>query len=292
MSQPKFAQVAQTGFAAADAYDQHRPSYPPEAVETLLSRLEIKDVQSARVIDLAAGTGKFTVLLAQRPERYAITAIEPHAGMREVLERKNLSNVTTLDATAEDMSGIESQSVAAVTVAQGFHWISNMTALKEIHRVLQGAGVVGMIWNVEDYNAPQHWEMHTAWESTLRDVIWAQEDNHPRFRHEQWKAVFDEQNSGNPLFSDPMFGMPIGEQSIERTEWLAKKDIWSRYRTLSQIAILEGEELKRVEKIFWDAIDAPETETDEQGRVALHVRTHLAWASKIPDVPLMSDKAM
>jgi ubiquinone/menaquinone biosynthesis C-methylase UbiE len=40
--------------------------------------------------DLTAGTGKFTELLAARPEHYSIAAIEPHEGMRNVLDKKSL----------------------------------------------------------------------------------------------------------------------------------------------------------------------------------------------------------
>ena len=125
----------------------------------------------------------------------------------------------------------------------------------------------------------------------MRDLIWTFDDGLPRFRHMKWKTVFDEQNSSNPLtmhFANPLFGLPIGEGTVDFETWLSKDEVWKRYRTLSQIAILEGEELERVKNEFFDAINAEGTVVDEHGRVAVHGRTLFAWTSRIPGEPLQS----
>lgn len=139
------ANVAQTGFASSTAYDSHRPSYPPEAVERLIEVLEITGQNGAKVLDLAAGTGKFTQLLTARPEAYEIVAVEPHDGMRRELENKQLQNVTVRKGTVENLETIPDQEYQAVVVAQAFHWMSNMNALREIHRVLKPTAVLGLI---------------------------------------------------------------------------------------------------------------------------------------------------
>ena len=46
----------------------------------LLEHLQVSGVKRARIIDLAAGTGKFTELLVGRSEDFEILAIEPHNG--------------------------------------------------------------------------------------------------------------------------------------------------------------------------------------------------------------------
>lgn len=125
----------------------------------------------------------------------------------------------------------------------------------------------------------------------MRDLVWLFEDDQPRFRHEKWRSVFDEQAKGDPLtlhFADPLFGLPIGETAVEYETWLSKDDIWKRLRTLSQVAVLEGVELEKVQNMFSDAIDGEGNSVDEQGRVALHGRTILAWTSRIPAGPLES----
>ena len=182
-----------------------------------------------------------------------------------------------------------------------------MTALKEMARVMQPTGVLGLIWNIEDCkfvsrtrlntnpclidNSPKSWEVHSGWESKMRDLIWSFDDDLPRFRHEKWRKVFDQQNVGNPLttlFATPLFGLPIGESNLEWETWLSKDDVWKRYRTLSQIAILEGDELEKVKKQFFGAIDADDTTVDTTGKVPVHGRTVYAWTSKIPGEPLKS----
>ena len=150
MPSSKIAHSAQAGFAPAKAYDAHRPSYPEEAVEQFLQKLEVAGVKAAKVADLAAGTGKFTEILARRPENYDIVAIEPHDGMRGELDGKTLPRVSVVKGTADSMSEIPDESLACVIAAQAFHWFANMGALKEIARVLQPTGVLGGIWNIED----------------------------------------------------------------------------------------------------------------------------------------------
>ena len=63
------AEVAQTGFASSKEYDEHRPSYPMDAIERFLEVLEIKGLKGATILDLGAGTGKLTEILASRPEQ-------------------------------------------------------------------------------------------------------------------------------------------------------------------------------------------------------------------------------
>lgn len=285
------ADVAQTGFASSSAYDTHRPSYPSDAVETFLEALEIKHENGAKILDLGAGTGKFTELLAARSEGYEILAIEPHDGMRTELEKKNLKNVTVRKGTAEQMQDVADQSQQAVVVAQAFHWMSNMDALKEIHRVLRPTAVLGLIWNIEDYNAPKEWDVQQSWANTMRDVMWSLEDGQSRFRDMQWKKVFDEQGSSNPLAifsSSPIFGLPVGEQTFDFKRWSSKEDVWRTIQTHSQVANLPPDRLAAVEKIFWNAIDSEETETDDQGRVSVHGKTVIVWTSSIPEDTLKS----
>ncbi len=111
-------EAALNGFAASSSYDKHRPSYPADAVDQLLHALKVAGVQSAGVADLAAGTGKFTELLAARPERYSIVAIEPHEGMKAELERKSLEGVKVVMGTADDMGEISDGVFDALIASQ------------------------------------------------------------------------------------------------------------------------------------------------------------------------------
>lgn len=108
---------ATVGFQQADAYDAHRPSYPAEAVQKLLSHLGAVGQRGVRIVDLAAGTGKLTELLAAREEQYRVAAVEPHQTMRSILEAKQLRGVVVREGTAEAME-IDDGWADAVVVAQ------------------------------------------------------------------------------------------------------------------------------------------------------------------------------
>jgi ubiquinone/menaquinone biosynthesis C-methylase UbiE len=126
------------------AYERARPSYPAEAIAYVVGRGGIGP--DMRVLDLAAGTGKLTRLLA--PTGADVVAVEPMARMREQL-RQAVPTAEVLDGTAEALP-LEDGSVDAVTVAQGFHWFDAASALAEIRRVLVPEGHLFLLWNARD----------------------------------------------------------------------------------------------------------------------------------------------
>lgn len=113
---------AQTGFAAAKDYDTHRPSFPDKSVDTLLEGLRIKGKNGATVIDLAAGTGKFTEILAKRGEGFDIIAVEPHDEMRGVLEAKQLKGVKVVKGLSTDIPTEALVADAVIAAQVGMPW--------------------------------------------------------------------------------------------------------------------------------------------------------------------------
>lgn len=106
-------------------------------------------------------------------------------------------------------------------------------------------GCLGLIWNIDDYNAPRSYKPKTSWERMAHDLIWTFDDNEPRFRHEKWRQVFDDQIKSTPLSlikaNDQYWSLPLGEHQEEYQVWLSKEQVWERYNTLSQISSLEGD---------------------------------------------------
>jgi len=115
---PKLAHSAQVGFRNANAYDRYRPSFPSASVTSLLQQMKVEGLEGIRILDLGAGTGKFTQLLSDRPEKYEILAVEPHAEMRATLEGKKLLRVKVVDGQAESMRKVEDGWADAVICAQ------------------------------------------------------------------------------------------------------------------------------------------------------------------------------
>jgi SAM-dependent methyltransferase len=143
--------------AAAAAYAEHRPDYPPDAVRWCLAPLG-RDIAGLRVLDLGAGTGKLTALLAERGAD--VTAVEPDAAMLAEL-RRLLPSVRALGAPAEAIP-LPDGSVDAVLCAQSLHWFDLSRAVPEIARVLAAGGVLGALWNSDDDRVP--------WVAGLRDA--------------------------------------------------------------------------------------------------------------------------
>jgi SAM-dependent methyltransferase len=161
----------------ADEYERTRPTYPPELLEQLPLDAD------AAVLDLGAGTGKLTRVLAERFRE--VTAVEPLANMRAMLEQV-VPGVIALPGSAEWIP-LDDGSVDAVFAAQAFHWFDKPVALPEIARVLREPGIFAVVWNQGDDDRPdprprefvhevqllhdealRRWEGEPEWEDMLR----------------------------------------------------------------------------------------------------------------------------
>ncbi|MEO6276720.1 class I SAM-dependent methyltransferase [Roseateles sp.] len=176
--------AAQRGYTSApDSYQRGRPEYPDALNTWLAAVLGVRE--GVQVVDLGAGTGKFTKLLARAGAR--VTAIEPVDAMRTKLS-EGLPGVRALAGTAEAMP-LADGDVDVLICAQAFHWFANEQALREMHRVLRPAGRLGLVWNVRD-------ESH-EWVAAITEVITPYEGSAPRFHTGKWKLPFE----GQTLFS-------------------------------------------------------------------------------------------
>lgn len=145
MSDARINVAAASGFTrGADDYERARPSYPSAVVALLADACGL--VAGARVLDLAAGTGKLTRLLT--PTGAEVIAVEPVAAMREQLAAI-LPDVEAVDGTAEAIP-LDDASLDLVTIAQAFHWFDEAASLAELARVIAPAGSLALIWNVRD----------------------------------------------------------------------------------------------------------------------------------------------
>lgn len=177
--------VAQLGYSSqASTYAKGRPSYPIELQAWLRDALDIRP--GATVIDLGAGTGKFTRLLSSMESD--VVAVEPVDAMRAEFA-KDLPNIKVLKGTAESIP-VESGTAQALICAQAFHWFANETALAEIHRVLKPNGRLGLVWNVRDESVD--------WVAAITDIITPYEGDTPRFHTGAWRLPFK-----GHYFSDP-----------------------------------------------------------------------------------------
>ncbi len=119
--------------AAAEAYERGRPEWPEELLDTLPLGPE------AEVLDLGAGTGKLTRVLARRYAR--VVAVEPDERLRALIPAGE-----PLAGTAEAIP-LGEAAVDAVFAGESFHWFDREPALAEIRRVLRPGGILALLWN-------------------------------------------------------------------------------------------------------------------------------------------------
>jgi SAM-dependent methyltransferase len=143
--------------AVAGTYNEHRPDYPAAAVRWCVAPLG-REVAGLRVLDLGAGTGKLTTLLAELGAD--VTAVDPDESMLAEL-RRQMPSVRALRGPAEEIP-LPDGSVDAVLCGQSMHWFDLSRALPEIARVLTSGGVLAAMWNSDDDRVP--------WVAGLRDA--------------------------------------------------------------------------------------------------------------------------
>jgi ubiquinone/menaquinone biosynthesis C-methylase UbiE len=161
----------------AEDYERGRPGWPADAAAALL------DAWGAReVVDLAAGTGKLTRVLAAHAD---VTAIEPVDGMRAVLERE-VPAARVLAGTAEAIP-LADAAVDAVFVAEAFHWFDLERAPAEIERVLRPGGHLAVLSNHLDGDPPE-------WMADLDKAVMAHRQPGP-FRPDTvpWREALEQQ---------------------------------------------------------------------------------------------------
>lgn len=254
---PRIPSAAADGFSAgADDYERGRPSYPADAVELLCRELAIGP--GAKVLDLAAGTGKLTRLLV--PTGAEVIAVEPVSEMRRRL-RSAVPTAHVLDGTAERIP-LPDRSVEAVTVAQAFHWFDAPVALEEIAWVLAPGGGLGLIWNERDTSEP--------WVAELSRLIrWDERGEHrvPYTTEVDWAARIDGM--------DTPFG-PVSRYDTTYRQVLDTETLVARVLSTSYIASQSIDERTRLAASVRDLV-AGLGETFE-----LPYQTVVYWCRKHP----------
>lgn len=190
-------------------YDRYRPGFPTPAAELLLPQ------RSGSVLDLGAGTGKFTELLPGLADH--VIAVEPSEPMLAVLRAK-LPHVEAHLGNAEQIP-VADGSVDVVTVAQAFHWFDREVACAEIARVLRPGGTLGLIWN--------HSDPSCTWDRAAHRIA------HP--------AVADADGTTSSAADElPGFRFVASEQ-VRWTERISRAAYLKRWSTVSTFLVAEDD---------------------------------------------------
>jgi SAM-dependent methyltransferase len=200
--------------SASEAYERGRPSYPDEAVASLLAELGVGE--HSTVVEPGAGTGKFTRLLKGRVR--TTIAVEPVQAMRRVL-RATSPEARVVGGYAEALP-LADACADSVICAQCFHWFDGPAALREMQRVLKPGGRLGLIWTVREETEP--------WVKDLTYIMDPHGGDVPRYRDGAWKNVFRDRR----LF------VPRGERHLYHFHPSTPEEVVDRVGSVSFIAAM------------------------------------------------------
>lgn len=249
MSEP--VPLARFAFAfgrIAEIYDRERPEYAAEAIERAFEALELS--HDARVVDLAAGTGKLTRRLAERVAH--VVAVEPDDGMRAVLEATTPA-AAVLNGTAESIP-VADASADAVFVGDAFHWFEGEAALGEIARVLRPRSGLALLWN-------QWWQVEPALPEAATSILQELYERTGR------ALLFGDTDAWPAAFEGSRFE-PLRKEEFRRELTLTPAQVVALYSTVSGLASLDHAEREDVERRLGELLE---------GSYRLPVKTELHW---------------
>jgi SAM-dependent methyltransferase len=198
----------------AETYHRVRPPYSQQLLDRAQEALELEP--DARVLDLAAGTGRLTRELSRRFRE--VVAVEPDERMRAL-------HGTALAGSAEAIP-LEDGSVDAIFVGEAFHWFDPTAALPELARVLRPRGGLAII-------STHWWETEPALPDQALGPLREPYERSSLQRRPPWH---EHEAFGKSPFE------PLRYERANEEMTIAADDLLTLYSTTSSLASLDPEE--------------------------------------------------
>jgi SAM-dependent methyltransferase len=196
----------------AETYHRIRPPYSQALLDRAQEALELE--ADARVLDLAAGTGRLTEELHRR---FAdVVAVEPDKRMRAV-------HRGVLAGSAEEIP-LDEASVDAVFVGEAFHWFDPQAAIPELERVLRPRGGLAIV-------STHWWETEPPLPDAALQVLSEPWERSQPLRRPPWDDAFD-----GSAFEQLRYERADDELTVD------DETLLTLYSTTSSLAALPPEE--------------------------------------------------
>lgn len=201
MPDQHFADEQRLAFGqVADLYDRVRPSYPAPAIDAVM---EFGGLQApARVLEVGAGTGKATTLLADRGLR--VLALEPHADMARVARARCAAYPAVEIVEVEFERWSPSEPLAALVSAAAWHWIAPGVRYEKAHQALAPGAALAAIWTFPDWERCALREPLSETYRRHAPGLGADFPMHPDSQPTRLAGDWDAEIRGSARFTDPV----------------------------------------------------------------------------------------
>lgn len=215
--------------AVADTYEKVRPSYPPEIISTLVRECSLSP--AARILEIGAGSGKATELLAAHG--FSITCLEPGPSFAQILEQRFVGNnrVAVKLSTFEDFTGPQ-QYFDAVVAAQAFHWLRPEDRFARCHKLLKTGAALALLWNMSPRSHGEFFEeLYSIYDHLAAGL---REPSFVDCAAAEVEVSSGEELKNSPFFRDvEVFRIPWTAQ-YSGEEFLQLLDTYSNHRCLEE----------------------------------------------------------
>ncbi len=239
----------------SDLYEAGRPGYTQDSVFALCDHLKVS--KDSQIVELGAGTGKFTRVLLQRYSN--VVAVEPVPAMLDQL-KAILPEVHALLGTGEAIP-LPDHSCDFILIANAFHWFCTERALQEFTRILNPKGGLGLIWNLDGV-------FTSSWGKTIDSWLDEIEGDTPQYKTGIWKNVL----KNSKIFSD------LNEETFSASRTTTAEEVVQRVMSISFVAALpENERLTFQQKIENHLATHPDCRNQTHLRVSFDTKIYWCW---------------
>jgi SAM-dependent methyltransferase len=132
----------------SERYDRVRPSYPAQLVDDVIALAQLSE--RGRALEVGAGTGKATVMFADRG--VTLHALEPSPAMARIARRncRRHPNVT-FEETGFERWRAPGRRFELVFSAQAWHWVAPSVRCARAREALLDGGLLAVFWSRPDW---------------------------------------------------------------------------------------------------------------------------------------------
>ena len=132
--------------AAAQLYDDSRPGYPEQMVDTALAYARLPE--AARALEIGAGTGQATSQFAWRG--LAVHAVEPGAAMADFIRVKFDGSGLDVSVQTSDFETamLEPRAFDLIFASTSWHWLTPGIRWTLVSEAIRPGGTFAAFWNI------------------------------------------------------------------------------------------------------------------------------------------------